>query len=249
MNTRDLTKKRARSRDSTESSCSEETEPSKAPTDVLGLGQHLVHELGLNNQRDTLARWMAHHVAELINDAKKGSTPAARSTARKTATETILKIWEHRTSLPGEAYPLAQYKDLLKILVLLQPDGNPFKHFGHHADAKREQLAANLFDNLSRLIICLLLMRVRTGKKSSKMDAAAIKALNRREQQVFKALQQWGQVFVSASKVSGQTRKRQKGTDTSKVKLDEVAVGWIASITTTLAELRTELQKSASSQK
>jgi hypothetical protein len=216
---------------------------------VLGLGQHLVHELGLNNQRDTLARWMAHHVAELINDAKKGSTPAARSTARKTATETILKIWEHRTSLPGEAYPLAQYKDLLKILVLLQPDGNPFKHFGHHTSAKREQIAASLFDSLARLIICLLFVRISTGIRSPKVGAASIKSLSRQEQQVLKALQQWGQVFASASKSSGQTGKRKKGTDRGKVNLDKAAIRWIDSINAALAELRTELQKSASSQK
>lgn len=215
----------------------------------MGLGQHLVRELGFDNQRDTLARWMAHHVAELINDAKKGSTAAARSTARKTATETILKIWKHRTSLPGEAYPLAPYEDVVRILVLLQPGGNPFKHFGHHVGAKRDQIAASLFDSLSRLIICLLFMRVRTGIKSPKVAAAAIKVLNRQEQRVLKALQQWGQVFASAAKSSGQTRKRKKGTDRSKVNLDEAAVGWIDSIATTLAELRSELQKSASSQK
>jgi hypothetical protein len=214
----------------------------------LGLGQHLVRELGFDNQRDTLARWMAHHVAELINDAKKGSTPAARSTARKTATDTILKIWDHRTSLPGEAYPLAPYKDVVRILVLLQPDGNPFKHFGHHAGAKRDQIAASLFDSLSRLIICLLFMRVRTGIKSPDVRGAAFKGLNRQEQQVLKALQQWGQVFASASKSSRQTRKWHKGTDKSKVNLDDVAVGWIDSIITTLAELRSEFQKSASSQ-
>ena len=86
MNTRDITKKKRKSRDSTGSSSSEKTESSKPPKDVLGLGQHLVRELGFDDQRDTLGRWMAHHVAELINDAKKGSTAAARSTARKTAT-------------------------------------------------------------------------------------------------------------------------------------------------------------------
>jgi hypothetical protein len=215
----------------------------------LGLGQHLVRELGFDNQRDTLGRWMAHHVAELINDAKKSSTAAARSTARKTATETILKIWEHRTSLPGEAYPLAPYKDIVKILVLLQPDGNPFKHFGHHVGAKRDQIAASLFDSLSRLIICLLFMRFRTGIKSPKVAAAAIKGLNRQEQRVLKALRQWGELFASASKSSGQTGKRKKSTDKSKVNLDEAAVGWIDSIATMLAELRSELQKSAGSQK
>ena len=93
----------------------------KLPRDVLALGRHLVRELGFDDQRDTLGRWMAHHLAELINKAENGATGTERVRARKNATETILKIWEHRASLPGNAYPLAPYKDILKVLDRLRP--------------------------------------------------------------------------------------------------------------------------------
>ena len=104
-------------------------EPLKPPKDVVGLGQHLVHELGLVERRDTLGSWMAHHLAELIDKAERGQTEADRLQAQKTATETILKVWEHRRSLPGKTYPLASYENVLKVLDVLRPSNNPFWRF------------------------------------------------------------------------------------------------------------------------
>ena len=40
------------------------------PKDVLDLGRALVEELGLDPGVDTLSRWMAHYIAELIEDAE-----------------------------------------------------------------------------------------------------------------------------------------------------------------------------------
>src|SRR5690242_9787087 len=108
----DMIKKTRRNWSSTESSSSEEAEPSKPPKDVLELGKHLVRELKLHDGVDTLGRWMAHHVAELITDAKRQRKGPKRTRAEKEATELILKIWEHREALPRHAYPLAQYEEL-----------------------------------------------------------------------------------------------------------------------------------------
>jgi hypothetical protein len=162
-----------------------------------------VRELGFEDRRDMLGRWMAHHVAELIDRAENGATAAERLRARKNATEIIRKIWEHRASLPGNAYPLAPFMDILKVLDRLRPDDNPFRFFGHHAEAKMEQLAAALFDSLSRLIIALLLMKVPPGTESAKVDDAALEALSETEQRVLTALQQWSELFASTSKSSG----------------------------------------------
>ena len=185
---------------------------------------------------------MAHHLAELIDAAENGVTSAERLKARKSATETILKIWDHRTSLPGKAYPLAPYKDVLQVLDRLRPDDNPFRYFRHHGETKREQLTAALFDGLSRLIIALLLMKVPPGEESAKMDDTAIESLNESEQHVLTALKQWGEFFTSTPKSSGRTRKSKKG-GSDNVSLDEAAIRLIARITTTLVELRSELQE------
>jgi hypothetical protein len=217
--------------------------PSKLPKDVLGLGRHLVRELGFEEGVDTLGRWMAHHLAELIDKAENGITLAERSKAHMSAMETILKVWEHRASLPRKAYPLAPYEELLKLLDRLRPGDNPFRCFGPPAETKRDSLAAELFDGLSRLIIALLLMKLPPETESAHMDTAAIEALSETEQHVLSTLRQWGELFMSTDKSTERTRKGKKDRDAAKVNLDEAAVGLIDRIMTTLVELRGRLQE------
>jgi hypothetical protein len=208
----------------------------------LELGRHLVRESDYDDQRDTLGRWMAHHLAERIGKAENGATGTERVRARKNATETILKIWEHRASLPGNAYPLAPYEELLKVIDRLRPNDNPFRHFGHPTETKRERLAAALFDRLSRLIIALLLIKLPPSEEAATVDEAAVEALSETEQHVLTALQQWSELFAPTPKSSGRTRKN-KGGCAAKVSLDEAALQLIDSILTTLVELRSELQE------
>ncbi len=215
---------------------------SKPPKDVLGLGRHLVSELGIDNETDTLQRWMAHHLAELIDKTKSGSTAAERTKARKSATETILKIWKHRALLPGRAYPLAPYQEVLKILSVLRPSDDPYRFFGSQLEKKRDQLAAKIFDGLSRLVIALLLMKIPPAGRSRRVGTVAIKALSKTEQHVLKSLQEWGEIFVSKTKSSGRTRKSKSDGNTS-ANLNEAALRLIDEITGTLGELRSELQK------
>lgn len=206
----------------------------------MGLGRYLVHELGFDDQRDTLGRWMAHHVAALINEAEKGSTAAARLTARKTANETILKIWEHRTLLPGRAYPLAPYKDLLNVLDLLRPDNNPFRYGNRRLETKREQLAADLFDSLSRLIIALLLMKLLTSKNKGKRDTVVKKALTKTERDVLMALERWQGIFIPQPRSTKSTHKSMRG-PSAKVELVEVALTLIENIAKVLPQIRKEI--------
>jgi hypothetical protein len=215
---------------------------SKPPKDVLGLGQHLVRELGFSNQRDTLGRWMAHYVAELIDKAKKGSNPAERAKSRKIATETILKIWQHRTSLPGDAYPLKSYDNVLKVVDLLRPDDNPFKNFGHDENAKKNRLAALLFDRLSRLLIAILLMNRPSGGKGTKASRSAVKALHRKEQYILIALQRWSDI-LSGPKSFRRAQKTQGKRRDPKINLNEAALKLIDSTTDILVELQSELRK------
>lgn len=165
------TKGRMRSiRRTTGSIASRPTAPSKRQPEVLGLGKHLVSELGLDNSNDTLGRWMAHHVAELITAAKGAKNKAQRAVAEERAVETILKLWEHRTTLPGHAYPLAQFREILDLLSKLTPAANPWYR---QAQGERQQLSLNLFNDLAQLTNLLLSLDVRpphfTSAHSSKL--------------------------------------------------------------------------------
>jgi hypothetical protein len=60
------------------------------------LGQRILNDLGLTNGVDTLSRWMAHRIAELIEQADQAYTPQERETARQECTELIIRLWERR---------------------------------------------------------------------------------------------------------------------------------------------------------
>ena len=218
----------------------------KAPKDILGLGKHLVHELGFEHEHgnDTLGRWMAHHLSELIIAAENDPSAAMRSKARKEAVQTIIKIWEHRADLPGNAYPLAPYKHVLQILDRLRPAENPFLFLNHYGDSRIEQLCANLFDSFTRLIISLLFMEVTPSDRSAKVNMIAVNALDEAELQVRTAIAQWGELLQVEDKHASQ--KRRKKTEESSahpVNFEEIAISLTEQIAPTLAELQSELKK------
>lgn len=128
------------------------------------------------------------------------------------------------------------------VLHRLRPDNNPFRYVRPCAEAKRDQLAAELFDNLTRLIIALLLMRIPADTRSADIDSTAVEALDDDEQEVLKAIEQWGELLTPTSKTSVRKRKTRKESDIAKINLNEAAVRFIDDIVTALAELRDGLR-------
>ena len=215
------------------------------PADVLALGRHLVNELGLEKSTDTLSQWLAHHVAELIDQVRTQPPGRKRLEAQKQATETILRIWEHRENLPHRAYPLAPYKDLMKILDLLQPSNNPYRF---SPLSQIDQLGAILFDRLSRLIILLLLMHWQDARRA-KAAPAAVKAMNDEEQQVLKSLNGWVSVLTVAVKKprtrKGGSKKPARSSQSEAKPVHDSIIRIIDDSTRTLAELRNEVSQTA----
>jgi hypothetical protein len=226
------------------SSSSVQTARLKIPTDVLALGQHLVIELNLDERGDTLSRWMAHHVAELINQAQTLTQSHERNQAQKQAIETILKIWERRENLPHRAYPLAPFKDLLKILTLLQPNNNPYRF---SQLSRIDELAAVLFDRLTRLTILLLLTHVPHSEEATKSSRAAVKAMTDEEQEVLNRLNDWfGLLHVPAKTTktkAAASKKRPRSSRLEAKALHKNVIAFIDDSTRVLADLRNELNK------
>lgn len=215
---------------------------SKPPKDVLGLGKHLVRELDIEDGVDTLGRWMAHHLAELMHDAKKAKTVAKRTKAKKQAVETIIKIWEHRKSLQREAYPLAEYKDLLKVIDRLRLDSNPYGFFGSNLD-DLDIIASSLFDNLTRLILALLLIKFNSIIKSKKeVDEVVIEALDDEEKRIILAINEWYSIFPTKSDEDETFDNSKEIEETKKVNFRESSIKLIESIEKSLTNLREQLQ-------
>lgn len=96
---------------------------------------------------DTLGKWMAHHLASLIDDAKSSSDPQA--TANREVVDLIFRIWEHRSSLPGTADPMYTLTRAIDVLDRIGPNSSPFFR---HSENKAESDLAKLFDGLRKLV-------------------------------------------------------------------------------------------------
>jgi len=95
-------------------------EQSKQFNDVLALGRKLVCELKLEQSGDTLARWMAHHLAELIiatEQAKGDELPEFEKRCR----ETILALWKHLDVFPEDIRPLKNLEPIIATIKALDP--------------------------------------------------------------------------------------------------------------------------------
>jgi hypothetical protein len=209
----------------------------------LELGRHLVRELGLKDRGDTLGLWMAHHIAALIKAAEKEKSLVKRKRAEKEATQTILKIWEHRESLPLYSYPLARYDDLFRVLDRLQPSNNPFRYGNDDPGIRTDQLAATLFDSLSRLIMCLLLMKPLSLYAEETVNEAVLDALSEEERHVWDALQKWNEIFLPKSDSSEQAQAAETKTERADIDLKKIALDLAKRIKGPLQALQTELEK------
>lgn len=104
--------------------------------DVISLGNQLVKELDLEDSVDTLGRWMAHRLAELLNRLEKASDGAKDATYRECA-DLVIKLWNNRASLPMNHRPLESFDSILEAIKKLR--GNePFYYNGLHRGSDKK---------------------------------------------------------------------------------------------------------------
>lgn len=94
----------------------------------MALGQALVEELSLDPGVDTLGRWMAHYIAELIRSAE-AAEGEERATELSKCADAILRLWEHRHVLPNGRRPFEEMDAILRALESLDPDDDTPRYF------------------------------------------------------------------------------------------------------------------------
>ncbi|MDV6346523.1 AVAST type 3 anti-phage protein Avs3b [Nitrosomonas sp. Is35] len=107
---------------------------------VLKLGKQLVAELGFDQSADTLSRWMAHYIAELIHNAEIANEEN-RDEQRSKCAGAILELWSHYTAIPNGKRPFQDYDPILRTLESLDPNSNIPRYFRpvHEAAVKQQK--------------------------------------------------------------------------------------------------------------
>jgi hypothetical protein len=101
----------------------------------MNLGKALIKELNLDPGVDTTARWMAHYIAEQIELAEH-STGAEKKQAEERCFETILKVWNHRSTFPSGSRPFENFEHILRTLTRLDPENDRHFFFENRRDAE-----------------------------------------------------------------------------------------------------------------
>ena len=116
---------------------------------IITLGKALIEELSLEPGVDTLSKWMAHYVAEQIV-ATENVSEEAKSEAERQCFETVLKMWQHRSTMPSRQRPFEKFEPIFRALDRLDPENDnsfyfqlPYSSSTESADAP-ESIAANV---------------------------------------------------------------------------------------------------------
>lgn len=88
---------------------------------IIKLGEKLVTELNLEGSSNTLARWMSHYIAELIEKINLATSEENKEQLQQECCDLILKLWSNKEDLPI-IKPLGNLKPLIEILEVLKEE-------------------------------------------------------------------------------------------------------------------------------
>lgn len=78
-------------------------------------------ELELDESVNTLSRWMAHYLAELISATETASADKKQELEQRCA-DTIMKLWANRDTFPDGIRPFKNFEPIFRVLEKLDPD-------------------------------------------------------------------------------------------------------------------------------
>ena len=132
---------------------------------------------------------MSHHLAEVMDRAEQESNAEKKEEYQQQAVELILKVWEHRSSLNGDAYPLARFKDIIDSLSILSPEANVWER---NRLGRYESLAADSFSMVVDLYRTLHFIEF-VSWKSIRSKQVPPSVFSDEEQRVYDFLTSWAE--------------------------------------------------------
>ena len=91
---------------------------------------------------------MSHHLADMIEQVENEENEERKEKFQRQTVDLILKIWEHRSSLNGNAYPLARFKGVIDSVSILSPEANVWEK---NRLGKYQSLAADSYSMVVHL--------------------------------------------------------------------------------------------------
>ncbi len=87
-----------------------------------------MEELELEDSTDTLGRWMAHYIADLIVNAESSTGEEKRSVER-VCFNSILALWSHRAELPNGKRPFEELEPVVRAVESLDPEDDTPRYY------------------------------------------------------------------------------------------------------------------------
>lgn len=93
----------------------------RSEEEIIKLGEKIVKELDLEYSVNTLARWMSHYIAELIQEVENTKSKEEKKQLQKECCDIILKIWAQKENVPIRK-PLDDLKPVIEILQVINEE-------------------------------------------------------------------------------------------------------------------------------
>jgi hypothetical protein len=122
-------------------------------TKIIKLGKKIVDELLLSEGVDTLSKWMAHYIAELIDKAKNAEGEE-KEKYEKECFETILKLWGEIHKVSNVKAPLSRFENIYELCnEMMSKDKYRYFPSKYENDTSEFLVLAKVVDKLSKKIV------------------------------------------------------------------------------------------------
>lgn len=142
---------------------------------------------------------MSHYLAEMMDRIEHEKNAKIKENYQEQTVELILKIWKHRSSLNGNAYPLARFKGIIDSLSILSPEANVWER---NRLGRYQSLAADSFSMVVDLYRTLHFIEF-VSLKSIRNKHIPPSVFSDEEQKIYDFLSAWAEEELDFRSLDG----------------------------------------------